>query len=401
MAGRSRKKRSGKSPFWLMLLMVLLAIGAGFFYASLDKDKKEKPIKPATQEVHLDLKKKSEIAHQAINTILQGKKDWQVESGTAQEQSSNREDGKGKIFWTHQKHIATLPNNEEINSAVNSFTAKAKAENLFILDKTKGQYEGNEALILAIGIYDQAGNQEVSCVTDEIIFVQEKKKKATKKFSGTMTVIVDDCGYALEPVATMTALPIEMNFAVIPFKQNSSAALETILNSGKLAMLHLPMEPLNASAASENKMITVSMTREAAQNFTSRAIESLPGIAGVNNHQGSKATSNRSTMKAVLSVIKDKNLFFIDSNTIAKSIGDDVASEMGVATARNQRFLDNSSDVAEIKARILEAAEAATNSGSIIVICHARPSTAIAWSEIYEELVEGGLRFARADNIVQ
>lgn len=94
------------------------------------------------------------------------------------------------------------------------------------------------------------------------------------------------------------------------------------------------------------------MTAEQVQQLTRKAVDSLPGIEGVNNHQGSKATSNEATMKAVLKVLKQQGLFFVDSSTYSKSIGDQVARSMGVPTARNNIFLDNSSDEDDIIAKI-------------------------------------------------
>ena len=399
MAGRPRKKRSNKLSL-LLIVLLLLAIAGGFFYASQQSDKSKDLLVPTQQELHLDLKNKSQSAHNAIDKILKNEAKWEVDKGIVLDKSSKREDKKGDILWTQKVYTVVYPIDEDIDMLINNFTAKIKAENLFVLNKSTN----NDGITLSVGIYGKAGEQEVSCVTDVITFIKGAKKKIKDKkltpLSGTMTVLVDDCGYAMEPVESMTALPIEMNFAIIPFKPNSSAALEMILNRGKVAMLHLPMEPVNAAAASENTMVTVSMTKDAAQAFTIKAINSLPGIKGVNNHQGSKATSNRSTMKAVLEVIKSDGLFFIDSNTIAQSIGDQVAREIGVRTARNQRFLDNSSNVEDIKAKIMEAAESASQTGNIVVICHARPSTAQAWQEVYGELLERGIKFVRADAIV-
>lgn len=75
-------------------------------------------------------------------------------------------------------------------------------------------------------------------------------------------------------------------------------------------MLHLPMEPMDRTAMSEGKItILTDMTAEQVQQLTRKAVDSLPGIEGVNNHQGSKATSNEATMKAVLKVLKQQGLF--------------------------------------------------------------------------------------------
>ena len=53
-------------------------------------------------------------------------------------------------------------------------------------------------------------------------------------------------------------------------------------------------------------------------------------------------------MRAVLKEIKRQGLFFVDSNTYAKSLGDKLAAGMGVPTGRNNIFLDNSTNEDEI-----------------------------------------------------
>ena len=51
-------------------------------------------------------------------------------------------------------------------------------------------------------------------------------------------------------------------------------------------MLHLPMEPMNASAMSEGKStVLTSMDDKRIMQLTGELINSLPGISGVNNHQ--------------------------------------------------------------------------------------------------------------------
>jgi uncharacterized protein len=227
-----------------------------------------------------------------------------------------------------------------------------------------------------------------------------KPRAAHKKLTGSLAVVVDDCGYDLEPVETMSGLPIDMTFSIIPFKTNSMAALAVIKNNGKIPMLHLPMEPMDANQASETRMVRVSMTKEQVQNYTREAINSLPGVLGVNNHQGSRATSNTATMRAVLEVLQSNNLFFVDSRTIAASVGYKLAREMGVNTGYNSRFLDNSSDADEIKKQIWAAADLADQYGSLIVICHARPNTAKAWVECYKEIQAAGINFVPVSTLL-
>jgi polysaccharide deacetylase 2 family uncharacterized protein YibQ len=58
--------------------------------------------------------------------------------------------------------------------------------------------------------------------------------------------------------------------------------------------------------------------------------------------------------------LKKEDLFFVDSRTSASSLGYKLAGQMGVKTGRNQLFLDNSSEVSQIKKKIWEAAASLT-----------------------------------------
>jgi len=399
MAKKVRRRNSRGSGFLLLIIFLALAVAGGFFYAS-GKDTAKKNNEEGKQKVQssdLDLRSRAKSAHDAIDDILTSKTAWKISGGAIEDRKEERSDKKGNILWTERKISVSVPKNEDLEAAATWITGKAKVENLFAITRKNTSYAGNKAILLEFAIYGKAATQEVTCVIDRLTIYNATQEK---KYSGNLAVIVDDCGYDIAPVQKLSELPIKMSFAILPFKANSSTALEVIQSNGKEAMLHLPMEPVDASAASESKMVTVAMTKDEVQAYTREAVNSLPGIAGVNNHQGSKATSNRTTMKAVLEVLKAEGLFFIDSNTHSKSIGDQTAEELGVATARNQKFLDNSSDVDDIKKNIWAAAEMANKNGVAVVICHARPNTAKAWSEIYSSLTDSGIKFVNASSVL-
>ena len=121
-------------------------------------------------------------------------------------------------------------------------------------------------------------------------------------------------------------------------------------------MLHLPMEPIDRSAMSEGAA-TIRTDLSAAEklSLTRRALNSLPGVMGVNNHQGSKATADKDTMRVVLQEMRRQNLFFVDSRTNSASVARNMAQQLGISTARNDIFLDYSSDVQAIRQQIYKA----------------------------------------------
>ena len=184
------------------------------------------------------------------------------------------------------------------------------------------------------------------------------------------------------------------SYAILPFKDFSSDVLAMVNEQGKVPMLHLPMEPMDRSAMSEGKStVQVSMTADQQRALVRKAVSSLPGIMGVNNHQGSRATSDSTTMKNVLSELKKQNLFFVDSKTTGASKGRDIARSMGVPTARNDIFLDNSTNPEDIRKQIYKAFELAEKNGSAIAICHARPGTAACWTKYADEFRKSGITF--------
>jgi large-conductance mechanosensitive channel len=137
---------------------------------------------------------------------------------------------------------------------------------------------------------------------------------------------------------------------------------------------------------SEETTITGSMGDAEIQNAVLRAVKAIPGAIGVNNHQGSRATADRRVMKLILGVLKNNDLFFVDSRTSSKSVAVDSARQLGVLTTENHLFLDNSSDVGVIKNQLRQAVEIALKQGSATFICHARPHSAQAVKEMIPEL---------------
>jgi len=326
-----------------------------------------------------------------------------------------RTDAAGEITWTQRKLLIGIPYDNSLQKAAAWVTEKAEANGFKVIDQSVVNYIDENAIALSIAMVAKVGKGEKQLVFDEAIIFngdqtneksmlivkenKEKAKKAGKKYTGKMAVVVDDCGYDLGPVRALSRLPIEMSFAVIPFKTNSSAALQIIRQNDQTAMLHLPMEPAG-EASSESRYIKVGMSKAELEKLTTDAIKSLPGVKGVNNHQGSKATTDYSTMQAVLGTIKKQGLFFLDSRTSSDSLAEKLAGQMGIKTGRNNRYLDNSSSVGDIKAEILAAAATADKNGSVIVICHARPATAQAWEEIYKQLKDGGIKFVPVSELL-
>ena len=207
-----------------------------------------------------------------------------------------------------------------------------------------------------VGIQVKSGSTKRDFVTDTIHFYnnlnlnkQTSVVAEKRHFNGKLAIIIDDCGTDIKAVRTLLNLDIPFTFSILPNKDFSSDILAAVNTKGRVALLHLPMEPINRAAMSEgSNTIVTEMTNQQISDLTRRHLKGLYGVMGVNNHQGSKITANREQMKAVLNVLKEQGIFFVDSKTNSETIARDVAREMGVKTCMNDKFLDNSTNPVSI-----------------------------------------------------
>ena len=216
---------------------------------------------------------------------------------------------------------------------------------------------------------------------------------------GRLAIIIDDCGYSIASLDVLAKINSPLTFSVIPYLASSKAAIAKANASGKQIMLHLPMQSAGGASA-EKITIMTSMNDGEIEKITRNAIAATPGAVGVNNHQGSKATADSRVMRAVMTVVANNGLFFVDSMTNPASVACDVAREYGVATAENEIFLDNSDSVSYIKERISKAIDMARNQ-TIIAIGHSRPNTAKALAEMMPEINQSGIQLIFASDAVR
>ncbi len=85
---------------------------------------------------------------------------------------------------------------------------------------------------------------------------------------------------------------------------------------------------------------------------------------------GSAGTADYELMQFLFNVLKENGLYFLDSRTTSKSVGQQLAREVGIQFAERSIFLDNSKE----KQAILEAVENGLNisqkKGHAIMIGH-------------------------------
>jgi polysaccharide deacetylase 2 family uncharacterized protein YibQ len=213
-------------------------------------------------------------------------------------------------------------------------------------------------------------------------------------------IILDDAGHNLWQLEPFLALPFPLSIAVLPQLPHTRAAAAMTVAAGKELLLHQPMEavadldpgPGAVYLAMEDHEIRLTIRQNLAQ---------LPGVAGMNNHMGSKATADRRIMAITLDEARRAGVYFVDSFTIAESVVHSVASSMNLRTWERTVFLDNTPDRASIMKYISEGTKIAEKRGYAIMIGHVwSAELAQTLSDLYPQLVDQGFSLSTISRIM-
>lgn len=218
--------------------------------------------------------------------------------------------------------------------------------------------------------------------------------------SAQVAIIIDDCGQWLDTEQALIALPIPITLSVLPHVRYTDRIAQEAAGAGKGVMLHLPMEPLSHAYPGPGE-IKDGMTDDQVTKQTEDDVAQVPLAKGANNHEGSEASADDRVMKDVIAVIKAHDLFFVDSRTNAKSVGQQVAQDDGVPSAKRDVFLDNQADVAYTESMLERAVALAKRNGSAIAIGHPKPTTLAAIRELYPKMQAQGVQFVLAESLVR
>ncbi|MDZ7268475.1 MAG: divergent polysaccharide deacetylase family protein [candidate division KSB1 bacterium] len=220
--------------------------------------------------------------------------------------------------------------------------------------------------------------------------------------SGKIALIIDDFGYQnQQAVAGFINLPFPITYAVIPGLPHSEAIARYLHRRGKAVIIHMPMEALERPVERNGYELLVDLPEKEIRRRVRQALRAVPHAEGMNNHMGSRATTNQKLLTALFAELKNTGLFFIDSRTNNASRAFALAGQSGIATALNDTFLDNIEDVTHIAQKLALLADLAAQHGHAIGIGHPYPATLQVLREMVPQLQKQGLEFVPVRLLVQ
>ncbi len=231
----------------------------------------------------------------------------------------------------------------------------------------------------------------------------EEKKPPIIEAKGEVAIIVDDMGYSLNAINEICSLKKPLTISVLPFSPLAKETAQIAHQNGLEIMLHLPLEAINNQEGNDGTegMIHSEMSKTEVIDAVEKSLKQVPHISGVNNHMGSKITADVTFMRIILSRLKGRELFFIDSRTTSDSVAYEVAQIMGIPSAYRNIFLDIESDEEYIKKKLIELFELAQKRGKALAICHPAPQTLKVLKENLHLIDKYNLKLVFASKIVQ
>ncbi|MGQ0548598.1 MAG: divergent polysaccharide deacetylase family protein [Armatimonadota bacterium] len=203
-------------------------------------------------------------------------------------------------------------------------------------------------------------------------------------------IIFDDGGGSLDGVEEIITIGRPVAVAVLPGLAYSGDVARWARAAGLDVLLHLPVESADDRALGPGG-VTVAMNDAEIHAVVRSGLASVPGAVGVNNHMGSKGTADRRVMRAIIEVVREAGLYFIDSRTTAETVAESVAVDLGVPTAARAVFLDNQNEDDAIRQQVRRLIALARERGSAIAIGHVGRRTAGVLASMLDEFERAGV----------
>ncbi|MFO7751155.1 MAG: divergent polysaccharide deacetylase family protein [Desulfobacteraceae bacterium] len=227
-------------------------------------------------------------------------------------------------------------------------------------------------------------------IFDDSISPGKKERKPDGDFQSDVprvAIIIDDIGFDREMATALNRLDQNITLSILPGSPFGRQLAAELHEKGSEIMLHLPMEPVQYPEVDPGPGAILSeMSPDELLWQLRKNLDSLPHVRGVNNHMGSRITAQSSKMHQIFTVLKQRQLFFIDSLTSRKTLCRASASLLQVSFGQRDIFLDNVQEQEYIKQQINKLVNVAKRHGTAIGIGHPYAATLEALEQVVPAL---------------
>ena len=207
-----------------------------------------------------------------------------------------------------------------------------------------------------------------------------------------IAIVIDDLGLDRRRTARTIALRGPLTLAFLPYAGELERQTAAARAAGHELLVHVPMQPESRTIDPGPNVLTVELTDEALRSRIDWDLTRFSGFVGINNHMGSRFTSEPAGMAVVMDELRRRGLLFLDSRTAGGSVGSRMAGEAAVPHVERNVFLDNVDEVSAVRARLAETEELARRRGLAVAIGHPRDATIEALTAWLDDIRQRGFQ---------
>jgi len=238
--------------------------------------------------------------------------------------------------------------------------------------------------------------------THQLTFVMLQPTTGKVALRPKIALVIDDLGEERRIARELLEWDFPLTFSILPFTPYAKTIAREAHLKGKEVIVHVPMEPHGYPKVRPGEgALLEEMNEESLRQQLVKDIEAVPYIKGASNHMGSRLMEDPEKVKVILSELKQRRLFFLDSRTTPQTVGMNVAQNLGLKGVERSLFIDHSLDEEDIKQKIEKLISLSLSNGKAIGIGHPHPSTLKSLKEMIPKIKEKGIELVPLSMVME
>jgi polysaccharide deacetylase 2 family uncharacterized protein YibQ len=191
-----------------------------------------------------------------------------------------------------------------------------------------------------------------------------------------------------------------LTLSFLPYGRDAPALAILARQRGHEIMLHMPMQPVGGENPGP-QALSADLGESEIRLRVGAALDRFGDAIGLNNHMGSRFTTEKRLLRPVMDELAARGLVFLDSRTSGASQGARAAEESGVPAALRDVFLDNDLSAEAIARQLEEVERLARRRGFAVAIGHPHDATLAALSVWLPGLSARGLQAVPVSTVIR
>jgi hypothetical protein len=205
-----------------------------------------------------------------------------------------------------------------------------------------------------------------------------------------IAIVIDDVGLNPNLTQSVIGLSAPLTLSFLTYGKSLPEQVNFAKKAGHEIMVHMAMEPLNKSIDPGPNALMINKSAGETLKKLRWGLERFDGYVGINNHMGSRFTSDPEGMEIVMRELKRRGLLFLDSRTSKRTVSASIALAHGVPFTERNIFLDNINSIPAINRQLRHLENFANKNGYGVAIAHPRETTIEALSQWLPIIAEKG-----------